>query len=469
MSDVTVVYLGGFGRSGSTLVERVLGSAVGWVNVGELVDLARSVAPGDELCGCGTPFSRCPFWSEVGDVAFGGWSPELLDRLTVMHRGSARQRHLPGLLAKRGEPSADLTGLRDAYARIYRAVAEVTGSDVVVDASKGPALGQALAGAPGVDLRVLNLVRDPRAVAWSWSKVVERPHVSSGSSGSSAGEEMWRIPPHRSAAQWAALQVEMHAIAGLGGTPSARLRYEDFVVDPVATPVSRRPPQLGLPLAADDLPPVVDGRIVLGPSHGLSGNPGRFRSGPIELRRDDGWATEMPSADQRRGDSTDAPPPEGVRLSRAPPPGPDPRSCSATHPEEHPVTAPRTVDLVSVVIPTRGRPGSAQGDPRVDPEPGLRRPARDHRGPRPRGDRPDPRRPVAAGPRDPVDRQHPDRRPVRCPQQRAHGVARRLLRQLRRRRPLVPGEGPAPGRAPAVRPGAARRRRRHPAADGGAR
>ncbi len=292
MSDVTVVYLGGFGRSGSTLVERVLGSAAGWVNVGELVDLARSVAPGDELCGCGTPFSRCPFWSEVGQVAFGGWTPELLERLTTLHRGSARQRHLPGLLAKRGAPSADLVGLRDAYARVYRAVAEVSGSDVVVDASKGPALGQALAGAPGVDLRVLNLVRDPRAVAWSWSKHVERPHVSSGA------DEMWRIPPHRSAVQWAALQAEMHALAGLGGTPSARLRYEDFVADPVGS-LRAATTALGVPLDAADLPPVVDGRIVLGPSHGLSGNPGRFRSGPIELRRDDGWATEMPRADRR--------------------------------------------------------------------------------------------------------------------------------------------------------------------------
>ena len=33
-------------------------------------------------------------------------------------------------------------------------------------------------------------------------------------------------------------------------------------------------------------------------SHGLSGNPGRFRSGPIELRQDDGWTTEMPTADR---------------------------------------------------------------------------------------------------------------------------------------------------------------------------
>ena len=44
MPCVSVVYLGGFGRSGSTLVERMLGAAHGWVNIGELVDLARSVA-----------------------------------------------------------------------------------------------------------------------------------------------------------------------------------------------------------------------------------------------------------------------------------------------------------------------------------------------------------------------------------------------------------------------------------------
>src|ERR1700761_6524306 len=87
MSRVTVVYLGGFGRSGSTLVERVLGAAAGWTNVGELVDLARSVAPADELCGCGLRFSRCPVWVEVGRRAFGGWSPEVLDELVRLHRG----------------------------------------------------------------------------------------------------------------------------------------------------------------------------------------------------------------------------------------------------------------------------------------------------------------------------------------------------------------------------------------------
>jgi hypothetical protein len=294
MSRVTVVYLGGFGRSGSTLVERMLGAAPGWVNVGELVDLARSVAPGDELCGCGQPFSSCPMWTRVGDLAFKGWTEDVLARLTELHRAAARQRHLPRLLGSPRRPPEALVDLRAAYARIYRAVADVTGSHVVVDASKGPALGQALAGAHDIDLRMLNVVRDPRAVAWSWRQQVARPHAASTTSG---GEEMWRIPAHRSAAQWSALQLEMEAIAGLGGVPSARLRYETFVADPVGTLVDVTT-SLGVPLSAADLPAVVEGRVELGPSHGLSGNPGRFRSGSIELRRDDGWTTEMPTTDR---------------------------------------------------------------------------------------------------------------------------------------------------------------------------
>jgi hypothetical protein len=285
MARTTVVYLGGFGRSGSTLIERMLASAPGWVNVGELVDLARSVAPADELCGCGLRFSECATWSRVGDLAFGGWTSDVLDRLAALQRVAARQRNLPGMLALRRRPSPELTELRATYARIYAAVAEVTGARVIVDASKGPALGQALAGAADLDVRILNIVRDPRAVAWSWHRQVARPQAG-------GTELMWQISPTRSAAQWSALQLEMTAIARLGGAPSARLRYEDFVADPVGA-LARATAELGVPLSRSDLPVVVEGRLQLDSSHGLSGNPSRFQVGTLTLRRDDRWVAEM--------------------------------------------------------------------------------------------------------------------------------------------------------------------------------
>lgn len=288
---VRVVYLGGFGRSGSTLVERVLGSVRGWVNIGELVDLARSVAPRDELCGCGERFSRCGFWTEVGGRAFGGWSADVSARLAHLHRAAARQRHLPLLLREGRRPSVELADLRDAYGRIYRAVADVAGATVVVDASKGPALGLALAGSPAVDLRFLNVVRDPRAVSWSWTRSLVRPHDTSGT------DRMWRIPAHRAAVQWSALQAEVAAIERCTRVPVARLRYEDFVDDPGGTlvPVTAA---LGLPLSSKDLPALHGEMLELGASHGLSGNPSRFSTGAIELRRDDRWVRQMPARDR---------------------------------------------------------------------------------------------------------------------------------------------------------------------------
>ena len=381
MSRTTVVYLSGFGRSGSTLVERMLGAAPAWVNVGELVDLARSVARTDELCGCGEPFSRCPVWTRVGETAFGGWTTDVLDRLARVQRSAARQRHLPGLLAPRRAASGALVELRNAYAAVYRAVAEVTGSTVVVDASKGPALGAALAGAPDVDLRMLNVVRDPRAVAWSWRRHVDRPHATSGT------DEMWRIPVHRSAAQWSALQLEVEAIAYAARVPVARIRYEDLVADPVRTLVAATA-TLDVPLGPADLP-VAGGEVVLQPSHGLSGNPGRFRSGRVPLKRDDRLghrdacvvprprhgAHASPSAHATDIPSSTAPPFRRSRWANVHP--------GAAH---DPPRADRGAPFYPGTSRQRGDPharptGPPRGDPGQHHEPGLRRTDGDHRRP----------------------------------------------------------------------------------------
>jgi hypothetical protein len=291
---VTVVYLAGFGRSGSTLVERALGACPGWANVGELVDLARSVAPRDERCGCGAAFSTCPVWAQVGQRAFGGWHAGRLTAIADLQRQTARQRHLPGMLARaraRRPARGIVRDLAAAYAAVIRAFAEVTESRVVVDASKGPAFGMALAASPSLDVRFLHVVRDPRAVAWSWMQRVERPHAPG------RHDEMWRIRVGRSAAQWTGLQLEAEAVRRLSGLPNARLRYEDLLQDP-ALALIRAGAELGLPLAPGDLSHVQGHRLHLDPSHGLSGNPSRFEVGQVDLRADERWRSAMPPRDR---------------------------------------------------------------------------------------------------------------------------------------------------------------------------
>lgn len=295
-----VIYLGGFGRSGSTLLERILGQIPGWTNVGELVDLPRSVFVHQENCGCGEPFLSCPMWSKVGEAAFGGWHEDEMKRLADLRFAVARQRQLGGLIAlARGRGSdqlrADVQAYQAGYGAIYRAVAEVTGAQVIVDASKGPAHGLALALTagvdPGYDMSMVNLVRDPRGVAYSWSRrQTSRPQASG-----EAGAEMWRISAERSALQWAALQSEMSLMARAAGVEMVRMRYEDLVERPLPS-LRRLLDQLQLPDA--DLSHITDDVVRLDASHGLSGNPGRFTSGEITLSGDHAWRTALPARDR---------------------------------------------------------------------------------------------------------------------------------------------------------------------------
>lgn len=287
-----VLYITGSGRSGSTLLERVLGGAEGYVNVGELIELFRWVAPQDERCGCGEAFSACPFWTEVGEKAFGGWSPQLVGRIADLQRMVARQRKLPQLLVRPQTMAAELAEYREQYRRLYAALREVSGGGVVVDASKWPAQGLALARSDDLDVRLLHLVRDVRGVAFSWAKSgVARPHA--------VGERatMAVHPVARTAARWSAFQGEAEVI-GRVVPHYHRLRYEDFVADPSGTVVRARR-SLGLVSDSDELPHLEGSSATLGASHGIGGNPSRFRVGVQTLRLDEEWRRAMSTADRR--------------------------------------------------------------------------------------------------------------------------------------------------------------------------
>ncbi|MGN6302711.1 MAG: sulfotransferase, partial [Angustibacter sp.] len=204
----TVVFIAGSGRSGTTLLERVVGAVPGFAAVGELLDLPRRVAPLDEMCGCGKPFSQCAIWQAVGQRAFGGWSEQNLRELHELQARVARQRHLPRLLVSRQGTAfdRDVREYAARYLRIVTAVAQESSARVVVDASKWPALALALHRG-GVDVRVLHLVRDVRGVAHSLSRNdIERPHTTG------EADVMFSQTPAAGAARWLATQTEMDLV-----------------------------------------------------------------------------------------------------------------------------------------------------------------------------------------------------------------------------------------------------------------
>jgi hypothetical protein len=285
---VKVLYIAGVGRSGSTLLERMLGAVPGSVNAGELNAVFSRVAIQDQRCGCGEPFSGCPFWVRVGDEAFGGWS-SVTRRMVHLQPRVVRQRHVLRLLSGVMPPAhrAELDEYLDAYGRLYRAISAVSGADVVVDASKGTAQLFALRRLPGLDLRMVNLVRDPRGVAGSWAKAgVVKPQ-------SRDGEVMGTYAPHRLAVLWATLQLEC-AVLGATAPYATRVRYEDLVAAPRPT-LERALRELGLPTASTSLAHVGERSVDLASSHGVAGSRTRFDTGRIELQLDDAWRTALPA------------------------------------------------------------------------------------------------------------------------------------------------------------------------------
>ncbi len=262
---------------------------------GEVVHLWLRSVRDDERCGCGQPFSSCPFWRQVGQAAFGGWDRVDVGRITRLRAQVDRARFLPQLasaaLRRRLQPALDeYVGY---YRQTYAAISQVSGSPVVIDSSKHASLAFCLRSSSGVDLRVVHMVRDSRAVAYSWSKVVDRPEA--------AGSQMSTYPAASAALRWNLQNSALQLLARLG-TPTLRVRYEDFVRAPAAT-LGEIAAFAGLPAGPDSGFLGTDGPgrwwADLAATHTASGNPMRFTTGRVPIRYDAAWQTAMLAGNRR--------------------------------------------------------------------------------------------------------------------------------------------------------------------------
>jgi hypothetical protein len=286
---VKVLYVVGLGRSGSTILSNSLGQIGGYFSAGEFNFVWRHNVIENRLCGCGRPFRECPVWTRVMDEAFGGMDGVDPREMMRLQASGTRTRHIPLMLTARGERvlKERLEKLLINYGRLYEAIGSVTGSKVIVDSSKEPAHGYAMSLVPGVDFRVLHLIRDPRAAAYSWLKKKPQPD-------SEEIEHMVRFSPTKSSALWDSWNASAEALWRRTPDRYLRLRYEDFVADP------RKSLQhiMGLLDVTAELPLAGEREVMLGVSHTVSGNPNRFETGAVELRPDREWMQRMSPRDR---------------------------------------------------------------------------------------------------------------------------------------------------------------------------
>ena len=215
-TDAKFVSIAGSGRTGSTLLSLLISQAPSSFNLGQMRDFFGAYAA-NAPCTCGCALQHCPVWSSVVSHAYG---PDSLSVLASMHAAVARFAEVANQVEHWGRPkllprlAESQRNYLDRLRAFLRSVVVVTGARVLVDASKSPeiAFASKLAGMP--DVRVVNLVRDPRAVAVSWMN--------------KRGEGM---ALNQITAMWLR-QRRIDQWSSLLGRSLGMLRYEDFAESP---------------------------------------------------------------------------------------------------------------------------------------------------------------------------------------------------------------------------------------------
>jgi hypothetical protein len=276
----------GCGRSGSTLLDRMLGRLPGHVSVGEVEKFWVYGLKNDHLCSCGRPFSECEFWSGGGVRGLGPGRADDIDRILSL-RHALRMRHLLQIVFPRCRSHSyarRLASYLGVWCRVLEAIRDVSGGEVIVDSSKVPHPLFALHQLEEINLRVVHLVRDSRGVAYSCGR--KKPALEHPGS----RRNIKRSGPLAASLGWLTWNALAEGYRRHGGEV-IRLRYEDLIENP-RMQLERITKMNGDGAEAFDF--IEGNRVSLGSGHLLGGNPMRFQHGELPLSLDEEWRRNMP-------------------------------------------------------------------------------------------------------------------------------------------------------------------------------
>ena len=281
-----VVYILGSGRSGTTIVNRILGQIQGFFPVGEIRQVWDRNIVNNRFCGCDQRFRECEVWQNIFNSAYGGFDGVDAQKMIRLRDSHVRTRHIPQLFLPNNR-SRMIRSL-DYYIRntekLYKAIANETDSNVIVDSSKYPTYAYTLSLIPSIDLYIIHIIRDPRAVAYSWQKSKHQPD------GGSEHEMMANLSPTFTSGLWITWNLTGELLWRQGPVPYMRVRYEEFMKQPrmntekVVSFLNEKVSKW--PFSSDKI-------IHMSKDHTVSGNPNRFQTGNVVLKLDEKWRSNI--------------------------------------------------------------------------------------------------------------------------------------------------------------------------------
>jgi hypothetical protein len=286
MINIKVIFIAGQGRSGSTVIDSILGTLEGVSSFNEIYRLWEEGFVNNNVCPCGNRFKECEFWTAVVREAFG----KKIDIEYVMnlHNNVDHSRHLLKIFT--GIHGPEFKNKLNEYKKIlkalYFALAKVGGKNIIVDSSKVPSRALILNQIPGIEIHAVHLVRDVHATVYAWKKKKPNP---------ATGNALPQYSTVRSVFFWQVRNIFAELLAMK--MPCKRILYEDFAKHPQETLqslIDTLKPTMGKKLK------FVDSKSInLGTSHSMGGNPRRFSSGVTRIQLDQEWMLKLDSRTRR--------------------------------------------------------------------------------------------------------------------------------------------------------------------------
>lgn len=281
---VKVLYIAGAGRSGSTLLERVVGQENMFFDAGELRFFWLRGIQENQLCGCGKHLHECSYWVKIIQDITTKSTPEQIRGATILEKKLGRVRSFFSLWTPKSKLEQNLF-VKQHLSPLYAELSKIANGKIIIDASKSPSYLYLLSKIDFIDLSVVHIVRDCRAVAFSNSRKKRKPEITDQVVYMKQFSAAW------SSAVWLMLNFQiLLLIVGKRSKRYMRVSYEDLVSEPemVARTV------FDFVGVKSDLTFFIEkDKVALRSTHTVAGNPMRFKTGTLTIKNDSEWKKEM--------------------------------------------------------------------------------------------------------------------------------------------------------------------------------
>ncbi|MFH1841350.1 MAG: sulfotransferase [Candidatus Nealsonbacteria bacterium] len=164
-TKIPVIYIVGSGHCGSTLLDLIMGAHSKIMGVGEFENYpVRSSEKEKTICTCKKTLADCPFWNEVfKDI------PENQD-FTAYRSKIKFLLGLKNFVDKRKFQKIDIEKYLKLHEKVYGNILACSGKKIVLDSSKDSNRAELLLLSKKLDIILIHLVRNGKAVMWSYKR-----------------------------------------------------------------------------------------------------------------------------------------------------------------------------------------------------------------------------------------------------------------------------------------------------------